>query len=266
MSRHFFVLVKILTLIVFILSVPGCGNKSSPDQNKTVSATQLVADSLNVMKNADSYRFHGVGKVQYIGIGGYGEFTATGAYKSPGYSHMKMKMKLGKANYHSETFYKKDAIYLLSNEYWRKVPFDPNTLIQPGYKPVHALLAQVPEISLNAVFLKDDVINGKKVKVVRILSNSKKFKLFLQKQLHKTISREPDRRQELTNFLKNCSVLQNYTLYIDPETKYIVRILFRQNVRISLANKKTETHMDADYTIYDFGSGVDLPSLPIKIK
>jgi len=265
-SGVYSIYLKILVLLGMIIFFPGCESKSLPNQFHSGSAAQLMANSLNVMEKTGSYRFKGTGSVQYIGIGSQGAFTVTGAYKSPGYSHMKMKMKLGGANYHSETFYKNDTIYQLSNEYWKKVPFDPNTLIQPGYKPVKIILAQLPEVSLNPVSMQDGILNGKIVKVIRAPSNTRKFKIYLQKHLDRTISREPERRQELANFSKNCSVLQNYTLYVDPETKRILKILFRQNVRVTLSNKKTETHMDAEYTIYDFENDVDLPSVPGKIK
>ncbi len=252
----------IILLSFLLLIISGCGGGHKSGGRKPVRADQLLAESLQTMKNARSYRFTGSGSIQYLDVNDRGTFSITGEYKYPNRSRLKIKLKLGSANYHSETFYRNTLFYQSVNESWKLKPYDPDTLIQPGYKPVSLLLEQIPQGSGSPVYSRDETVDGTVYRVVKISSNPIKLKAYLQKQFNKAIALEPERRQGLQNFLKNCAVSQDYTLYIDPNTKHIVKILFNSSVKVNLPGSKMESRLAAEYSVTGFGSSVTMPAVP----
>ncbi len=251
----------LLWLVLFLIS--GCTTRQElPVKQDNVSADWLLSDSLAAMKSAGSYRFSGTGSVQYMGIGEQGTFNLSGASRPPGLACLKMQMKLGGANFYSETAFRNQTAYQLINESWKRIVPDPNTLVQPGYKPVSTILEQLPQVA-GAPFLERDAeVNGKKLKVINVPANAKKLKSLLEKQFTRASALEPERRPELLNFLKNSTVSQSCTLTIDPETKRILKVLFRQKVKINSSGSKPETSLSIDYTIFDFGARIAMPSFP----
>ncbi len=255
---------QVLFLLILFMFVSGCGAQGSPAKQRSGSAAKLLSESLGVMKNTKSYSYKGSGTIQYIGINDKGAFSLAGDYQSPRNSHMTMELKLGSANYHSEILYRNQKFYQLVNDSWKMIPFSSDTLMQPGYKPANVILDQAAQLYINPVFGPDEEISGKKLAVVKVNASPKKLKLYLQKQFDRAANLEPERRRGLLNFLRTCTVTQVYTLYIDPETKQIVKILFRQNVKINLSNHITETNLSIDYTLSDFGAKFTMPSITGK--
>lgn len=248
-------------LLIIPLLIVGCTDNNSA--KLAGPADKYLAGSLKLMKST-AYRFTGAGKVQYMGVQGQGNFTLSGAYKPPDQSSIKMQMKLGGANFYSEALFRNKVGYQLLNETWKKVVLDPNTLVQPGYKPVEVILAQIPQISSTPIWGQDEEVDGKKLKVIKVLANSKKLKSFLQKEFNKAIALEPERSQELKNFLKNSYISQFYTLYIDPDNNRIVKVTFSQRINLTIAENKMETQLVIDYVISDFGANVTMPALTEK--
>ena len=264
MTKNSFAKKIISGSMILLLLLSGCRSKTPPAKRPVGSPVTLTNESLQVMKNVNSYRFTGSGAIHYIGVNHRGTFRLAGEYLSPQRSHLKMEMKLGNANYYSEVLYRAPNFYQFVHESWKMVTYSPDTLMQPGYQPVNTIIDQIAQVSTNPVFGEEVVLGGSKVTVVKLSSNPTKLKSYLQKQFNKAAAIEPERRQGLTTFLRTCNVSQGYTLYIDPATKRIVKLLFLQTVKINLSNKTMENQMSIEYSLSDFGTGVKLPTITGK--
>lgn len=260
-------LIPFLLISFIILFSSGCITGNPVNKGSTGTAkdrgpdNRLLTETLTAMKQTKSYGYKGSGTVQYIGIDDQGVFTLQGACAGPRQSYLQLKMKLGSTGYQTETLYRDSTLYQISQQSWKIVPFSPDTLIQPSYKPVDLLLDQLSAVYSRPVVETTEELDGRKAIVMRLKSDSGKLQKYLQQQFDTTGRLEPERLTGLMNFLKSCTVSQQYTLYIDPQTKRVLKLLFRQNVKINQSDNIKESHLAIDYAISGFGTRVKLPSI-----
>lgn len=259
-------LLSLLVPVIFLLVLGGCAAPRRLADVRRGSAADILSESLKVHQNTKSYRFTADGSIRYLDMADRGNFSLTGQYLAPGRSHMTMELMLGNATYYSEILYTQQTMYQILADSWRKVSFNPNTLMQPGFHPVNLLIDQIGMLAVNPSFDSDEEYQGKKLIVVKAISSPRKIRSYLQKELAKTADLEPDRRTGLMNFLSASSISQQYTLYIDPDTKQIVKLVFLQVVKINLSGKISETQLSTTYYLSDFGADVDIPGLPGQNK
>lgn len=255
-----------LLIILYAAVNPGCTAKINQANDNRDPAGSLLAKSLDYMKKTGSYHYKGTGFIEYPSLNERGTFAITGEYKNPASSHIILDMTLGNAGYHTETLYRSQMFYSLLQDSWTTTPFDPNILLQPAYKPVNLILYQLEQVSINPVLEEDVRVNGRVLRVIHARSNLKKLKSLMQNEFDKSITLEPERRQGMTNFLKNLTVEHDYILYVEPDSGTIERLQFNQIVRLSLPNAPTESQLSINYTLSDFGADVKMPSVPAKTR
>lgn len=261
MFRRFRYLFVIFTIIAMALT-PGCGEKNSSWSGSRNPAENLLVKGLDFMNETNSYRFKGTGVIDYPDVKDRGTFIISGEYQRPGLSRSHLEMTLGRASYYVDTYYKNGVFYSLFGETWSITPFDPNTLMQPAHKPVNLLLEHLRQVAGKPVLEGNVRSDGHQLQIISIKASQKKLKSLIQKEFDKAVAHEPERRQGMMNFLKILTIDQDYTLYIEPNSGMVVKILFRQVVRLNLPNSGKESHLSIDYTVSDFGSAVKLPSVP----
>ncbi|GAB4265506.1 DUF6612 family protein [Thermincola ferriacetica] len=254
---EFFKYIASTLAIAFIFLGAGCSS----------SADSLLENSLEIMNSdVSSYKFNGIAIMNMGGLQGSGKIKYAGSFKAPGQLYMKTDLGTMDQTQNMELYVNNSGKVFtrVSGTEWQPYLAPPNlsNFQQPGQSQNAAqILKNLAAIAGPCEIAGSKKINGIETSVVQTSADPDKLKALISKQLTSNSHASEEQIETIKQLIKGMTIVQEYTLYVNPDTNFIHRVDLRQKTGLKMGEQEIKIVADMTFNYYDFNKPVDMPTI-----